>query len=418
MLPLIVPIGALLTGAALLLLGSGLLNTLLALRGDLEGYAPNTMGFIMSGYFVGFIIGTFIALPLIHRIGHIRSFALCAALVSCSALLHELFVNPYVWMALRVMTGSMLVILYTVTESWLNAQAPSAQRGRVFAVYMIVSLVSLTIAQQLLRLDSPSAFTLFALSAMLISVSLVPITWTRLTQPVVTDISRMSLSSLYKTAPVAVCGGALSGLSIGTFWGMGAVYAGRVGFDSHDVANFMSCAILGGALLQYPLGRYSDKHDRRKVLAFVAICASMAALVLLTLARADSWLMLAIAVYGGLAFAVYPLSIAHLNDHLEAKNILAGCSALLLIHGVGAALGPAIAGQLMVLIGPQALPVFFAVIQILLATFALFKIHTHKADEPTEGAAHFVPMVRTTPTALEMLPDELENVTEQDDSQA
>ncbi len=412
MLPLIIPIGALLAGVSLLLLGSGLLNTLLALRGGLEAYADNTMGFIMSGYFIGFIVGTFIALPLIHRIGHIRSFAFCAAVVSCSVLLHELFVNPYVWMALRIMTGSMLVILYTVIESWLSSQTPSLQRGRVFAVYMIVNLVSLTIAQQLLRLDSPAAFTLFAISAMLISISLVPVTWTRLSQPIVNDITRLSFRSLYKTAPVAVAGGALSGLSMGAFWGMAAVYAGRVGFDSHNVANFMSCAILGGAALQYPLGRYSDSHDRRKVLALVAVCAGLAALLLVFIPQGDKRLMLAIAVYGGLAFAVYPLAIAHLNDHLETKNILAGCSALLLMHAIGAAVGPAIAGQLMALIDHNALPLYFAIIQFSLALFTLWKIRQQQKDSPTDSAVHFVPMVRTTPTALEMLPEDEEIVVE------
>ena len=158
MLLLIVPIIALLLGASLLLLGSGLLNTLLAIRGGLEAYPDDTMGLIMSGYFVGFFVGTFIALPLIQRVGHIRAFTCCAALASCSVLLHVLFVNPLGWLLLRIMTGAALVILYTVIESWLNTQSTGAQRGRVFAVYMVVNLGSLAIAQQFIRFGSPSVY--------------------------------------------------------------------------------------------------------------------------------------------------------------------------------------------------------------------------------------------------------------------
>ncbi|MCK5792643.1 MAG: MFS transporter, partial [Ketobacter sp.] len=279
MLPLILPIGALLLGVALLLLGGGLLNTLLAIRGGLEGYSDSSMGWIMSGYFVGFFIGTFLALPIIQRIGHIRTFAFCAAIAACSVLLHVLLVNPVGWLLLRVVTGSSLVILYTVIESWLNGYTPSEQRGKVFSIYMVVNLGSLALAQQLLRLDSPSAFTLFALGAILVTLSVLPVTWTRLAQPEVSKVSKVKYGDLYRVAPVAMAGALLSGLAMGAFWGMSAVYGRRIGLDSNSVATFISCAIVGGALLQFPLGRYSDTHDRRKVLAVVCCGAALAALL-------------------------------------------------------------------------------------------------------------------------------------------
>ncbi|MGB1062067.1 MAG: MFS transporter [Ketobacter sp.] len=405
MLPLILPIGALLLGVALLLLGGGLLNTLLAIRGGLEGYSDSSMGWIMSGYFVGFFIGTFLALPIIQRIGHIRTFAFCAAIAACSVLLHVLLVNPVGWLLLRVVTGSSLVILYTVIESWLNGYTPSEQRGKVFSIYMVVNLGSLALAQQLLRLDSPSAFTLFALGAILVTLSVLPVTWTRLAQPEVSKVSKVKYGDLYRVAPVAMAGALLSGLAMGAFWGMSAVYGRRIGLDSNSVATFISCAIVGGALLQFPLGRYSDTHDRRKVLAVVCCGAALAALLLALLSMAGQWVMLAIALYGGMAFAVYPVCVAHLSDHLDAESMLSGSSGILLLHGVGAAIGPALAGQLMGVLGPQALPIYFVCMQMLLAVFTAVHLRK-KVEDPSEHPSHFMPMVRTTPTALEMLPDE------------
>jgi len=414
MLALVVPITALLLGVALLLLGSGLLNTLLALRAGLEGYADDTIGLIMSGYFLGFFVGTFIALPLIRRVGHIRAFACCAAIAACSVLLHVLFVSPLGWMLLRVMTGTALVILYTIIESWLNGQTSGPQRGRVFAIYMAINLGALATAQQLLRLGSPGDFLLFAVAAILVSLSLVPITLTRIRQPEVSSVPRLKITAMARKSPVAVFGAFLSGLAMGGFWGLGAIYGGRIGLDSNSVATFMSCAILGGALFQYPLGRYSDSHDRRRVIAVVTALAGVAALVIWATSYLDSWVFLAVAVYGGFAFSVYPVSVALLMDNLEGPEVLSGASGLLFLHGIGAAIGPAIAGQLMGWTGHQALPIYFVAMQLLLSGLAVWNLQRSR-QAPSEHGAHFVPMVRTTPTALEMLPEEEEKRSSQDD---
>lgn len=416
MLPLILPISALLLGVGLLLLGGGLLNTLIALRGGLEGYDESSLGFIMSGYFLGFFFGTFIALPLIQRIGHIRTFAFCAAIMSCTALLHVIFVNPYVWFGVRVLNGTVLVVLYTVIESWLNNLAGKQQRGKIFSAYMIVNLGSLALAQQLLRFGSPDSFILFAIAGMLITLSLVPVTWTRLKQPEVHKVDRISFKGLYKIAPLAVAASLLSGLAMGAFWGMAPVYAQRIGMDTNSVGTFMSIAIIGGAIFQFPLGRYSDSHDRRKVLAISCGLAALAGLLLFALSHLGSWIFLAIFLYGGMAFAIYPVAVAHLADYLDTSDILAGVSGLLLLHGIGAAIGPALAGQLMYLIGYQALPVYFIASQLLLGGFAAY-ILQKDTEVATENTAHFVAMVRTTPTAMNMHPDEIAETSGEDETQ-
>lgn len=401
MVRLILPIAALLLGVALLLLGTGLLNTLVAVRGSLEGYGDGLIGLIMSGYFVGFFIGTFLAMPLIRRVGHIRAFALCAALAAASALAYALFVSPVIWGLLRVLTGIVLVILYTISESWLNAQTPSPQRGRVFAIYMAVNLGSLAAAQQLLRLDAPTSHTLFVLAGMLISVSLVPVAWTRMVQPKVHDAQRLRLRRLWELAPLAVAGSFLSGLAMGAFWGLGALYAGRIGLEASGIATFMTSAILGGALLQLPLGRVSDTFDRRLVLSAVAAAAAVGALILLALSQLGGPVTVGIAFYGGMAFAVYPVAIAHLVDHLAPEDVLSGCSSLLLLHGVGAAIGPALAGQIMELTHVQALPLYFAAMHLLLAGYAARRLMQQRQDAQDHSST-FVPQVRTSAVAMEL----------------
>ncbi|MCB1836258.1 MAG: MFS transporter [Alcanivoracaceae bacterium] len=406
MLPLIAPLFALLAGVALLLLGSGLLNTVLVLRGSAEGYSDGMLGFIMSGYFVGYFVGTHMALSVITRVGHIRAFAICAAVAASSVLLHVVFVDPWFWMLLRVITGAALVMLYTVIESWLNGQTTAAHRGQVFAVYMVVNLIALALAQQMLRLDEPTSFLLFAVASILVTLSLVPVAWTRFAQPVIHEVRQMRFAELRSIAPVAVAGALSSGLAMGAFWGLAPLYAGHIGLYSDHIATFMSCAIIGGALFQYPLGRFSDTHDRRRVLRVIALTATLAALLLIVTSNAGLLVLVAMFVYGGLAFAVYPVAVAHLIDQLEAQDILAGGTALLLVHGIGAAIGPALAGQLMSWWGAQALPLYFALAQGLLALFVWRHERVSGAVEVAPQPSPFVPMLRTTPTALEMLPEE------------
>ena len=403
MLTLIAPISSLLGGVALLLLGNGLLNTLLTLRGVAEGYSTTMLGLIMSGYFVGFLLGTWLAIPLVRRVGHIRAFAFCAALAAITALLHVLIVDPWVWLGLRVLYGLALVSLYMVIESWLNAQVPNDKRGQVFAVYMAVNLGALAAAQQLLNLASPTDFVLFVLAAMLISAALMPITLTRQVQPSVPETLHTNLRQIAGIAPLAIAAAGLSGLALGAFWGMAPVYAALSGFNATDVGLLMSSAILGGALLQWPIGIYSDKHDRRLVLLWVVALAVVVAL-LMSVLPAGRLLLGLIFLWGGLTFAIYPIAVAQLIDQLHSDEILSGSSSLLMVNGIGSVCGPLLAGVLMEHLGPQALPLYFAITLGLLAAYTLYRLR-HVSDLISAPAGHFMPMLRTSHTVLELMPD-------------
>ena len=402
MLSLLLPIGALLAGIALMLLGTGLLNTLLALRGSLGGFSDQTLGLIGSAYFVGFFAGTLVAPGLIRRMGHIRAFAFFAAATAVCVLLHALYTHDLFWMLLRVITGIALVGFYAVIESWLNSQAPAEHRGQIFSVYMAVNLFALAGEQQFLNLVSPVSFTLFAVAAIFVVLALMPVVATRLPPPPITDAPRMPLSRLWAAAPVAVAGALASGLAMGAFWGLGAVYAGRIGLVDSDVALFISITIVAGALGQWPMGRLSDTLDRRRALALIAGLAAAGGVLIALLGSFDKWVLAGCVVFGAAAFAVYPVVVAHLIDHLRHEEILPGNAALLLLHGLGAAIGPALAGALMGWTGAAALPLFFALMFAPAAAFAWLQSR-RAADEIVEEAAHFMPMLRTSPAVLEMM---------------
>lgn len=394
------PIASLLTGTALLLLGVGLLNTLIPLRGAAAGFSEAMLGGLTSAYYVGYLIGTFTMPPLARRIGHIRAFAFCTACAACVVLLYAFGTHPIAWLALRLMTGIVLVGLYAVIESWLNAQAPTGKRGTVFATYMVVNLGSLALGQQLLRLQG-EAFVAFAVVALLVCAATLPVLVTRQAQPQQQATPRLQLRLLFDVAPTAGLGAILSGLALGAFWGLLPVYARDNGFDTAAIGNYMTIAIVGGAALQWPLGRLSDRHDRRIALALVAAAATVLALAG-SATGGDGWTgMVLIFLFGGMSFAIYPIVVAHLVDHAPPEDLLAASSSVLLVYGAGSALGPMIAGELMGAFGAWTLFAWFALTHATLAVYALWRSRVSPrtpADMPA-----FQPMLRTTPAALRLL---------------
>lgn len=405
MIRILLPIGALLLGVALLLLGTGLMNTLLALRGSAEGFSDQTLGLLGSAYFLGFIAGTYVCPKLVRRMGHIRSFAFFSAGTAVFLLLHGLIIDAVFWFVLRLLTGMALVGLYMVIESWLNTQAPGERRGQVFAVYMVVNLVALALAQQMLRVDSPLMFTLFAVGGVFLMLAIMPVTMTRLPQPTITDTPAMSLRRLWDVAPVAFVGALLSGVAMGAFWGLGAVWAGRMGMETQEIAQFVSLVIITGAVMQWPLGMLSDRIDRRVALGLISAISAAGGLLMAVLGLHGNAMLIGAMVFGAGSFAAYPVVVAHLVDHLHQEEILAGSSALLLVQGAGSALGPMVAGALMSATVPTALPLFFAVMFALCAAYALLESRKSK-DEIVDAPAHFVPMVRTSTASLEMMAED------------
>ncbi|MGO9935993.1 MAG: MFS transporter [Steroidobacteraceae bacterium] len=345
----------LLLGMGVLMLGAGLQSTLLGVRASIEGYPPYVTGLIMSSYYVGYLVGTRIAAPLLRQAGHIRVFAALAAVATAAVLTQGIFVNPPVWGAMRLISGVCFAGIYVVAESWLNDRASRENRGRLLALYMLILYIGLGAAQFLLILSSPRSATPFMLVAVLISLALVPIVISAQQVPERAIPSKVSLPALYRNSPLGVVGVAFSGLISSIIFSMGPVYAHLTGLQTQQVAAFMGVSILTAVVTQYPIGRLSDRMDRRTVIASVCAVATLAAGSIAVFQGIAHALFLALAaLFSGFALTLYSLSVSHVNDKLEPKQMVAASSALLLLNGTAAATGPVLAGGLMAAFGPRA----------------------------------------------------------------
>lgn len=390
----------------ILLSGSGLLGILLGLRGAQEEFSNLTLGVVMSAFYIGYMIGAWVCPPLILRVGHIRAFSSFAATAAAVSLGYGLAVDPVAWWFLRVLNGIMIMGIYMVIESWLNEQAHSG-RARIFAVYMIVNLLAVAVGQYLIVVQGTDGLGSFALVAILFCLGLLPIALTPAHQPVPVRTPKLSLRKLYRGAPTGVAGAFGSGLVLGSFWALSAIYARALGLDDLDVANFTATAILGGALLQWPIGLLSDRLDRRHVLVWVCIGASVTLAVLGAVdlfagpSPGMTWLVPLSFVTGAFIFSFYGLAVAQTHDRFPPTEALEATKGLLLLHGIGAATGPLLCGAIMHLLLARGFPVALGLATVSLAVFTAVRIRRDPPVLPANRTS-FVAVEQSSPGATEL----------------
>ena len=398
MLAAIASAWALLLGIALIMLGSGLQNTLLGVRATLEGFGTGTTGFVMTGYFVGFLAGSLIVPRLLANVGHIRVFAAFASVASGVALLHPVFVTPVSWFLIRLTTGFCFSGLFVVAESWINDAATNRTRGQLLSVYMIMVMGGMGIGQLLLNLSDPNGFELFVLISVMVSFALVPITLSVGRAPAFETPESIGLRALFRASPLGVSGAFLVGIAHSALFSMGAVYATRIGLAVDRLSLFIAVALFGGLALQWPIGWLSDRFDRRRVIvtaAWIATGASVAA----GAGGADSYALLigATALLGGMSLPLYSLCGAHTNDHLTPRQIVAASATLVMFGGLGLTTGPLLAAWLMRLAGPPGLFWLIAAVHGGIGAYGLYRMMRREPVPLDEQRTYDPVSLRTSP---------------------
>jgi len=363
-----------------LMLGAGLQGTLMGVRATLEGFPTPIIGAVMSCYYVGYLMGTRAAPMMLLRVGHIRVFAALAAIASVTILVQGVLVNPLAWGMLRLLSGLCFAGICVVAESWLNDRASCANRGRLLALYMAVLYVGLGLAQFLLMLANPRSTLPFILISMLISMAMVPIVVSAQKMPECSMPRPVRYRELYRNSPLGMVAVTVSGLISAILFSMGPVYARLSGFGVSGVATFMSVSILAAVATQYPVGRLSDRMDRRTVIAGVCTLATLVAASIAIFGAMPRILFLLLAgLFSGSVLTLYSLAISHVNDKLEPAQMVAASSALLLLNGAAAAVGPVLMGSLMAAFGPS---VYFVTLASLTAALTLYDLWRKSRRKP------------------------------------
>ena len=393
-------------GIFMLMSGNGLQAVLLGTRIEAIGFGDTLTGVVMGGYFMGFLGGSFLVPKMLAAVGHVRVFGALSALASSSILVHAVFNDASVWLLMRVMTGFAYSGIYITTESWLNDKATNDTRGSLLSVYMMVNMIGIIIGQLLISVGSEHPFAPFLIVSVLISLSVLPILMTVDKAPEFSEPELVSFKKVYKVSPLAVVGMFFSGLTSAVVMAMGAVYAAKIGMSIERVGIFMSAIMFGGLLLQYPIGRLSDRFDRRTVILVVQALATLTAFSgFFSEYLGFGWLIASAFAFGGLQFPLYSLYIAHANDYLTPKQIVGTASMLIMVTGAGAVFGAPIVGYFMQLSGPSVFFPTLGIMHLVMTGFVVLRM-VSRPSMPNEEQAPFIAMpARSSAVATTLLPD-------------
>ncbi len=400
MLRALAPVAALLVSVAFMLMGNGLQSTLLPMRAQIEDYTSVQIGVLGSAYFVGFALGCWRGALLIRRVGHIRTFAAVVAIASTSALVHALVFEPVVWWAIRLLSGACIAVLFMVIESWLNEKSTNETRGLVFSVYTAINLTVISIGQLLIAFGNPEGFPLFLMASILISWAAVPVAMTRSESPEPPDSIGIRIGYLIRLSPVGFIGSFVVGMTNGAFWALAPVVAQGGTSNAALAAIFIAVVVIGGAVGQYPLGKISDRMDRRKLIIIVAGLAAVSGICLgLFGADGQTILMVIGFIFGMFAFPLYSLCVAHANDHVEGKSFVEAASGLLLTYAAGAVVGPIIASVVISQAGAGGLFYFTCGTHLLFVAFVIYRMRSREAV-PVAEQGDFVEAMNAGQTIL------------------
>jgi MFS family permease len=393
----LLPIVALLISTAFLLTANGLHALLLPVRGAIEGFSTTEIGLIGTGWAVGFVLGCLYAPHLVQRAGHVRAFGAAASSAAIVVLLNGMVVAAWPWIGLRVLSGFAIATSFMIIESWLNERASNESRGTIFATYMTVTYFGLTSGQLLLVTAPVDTTILFMLAGILFSLAVLPTALSKAAAP--QPLARVSLnvSQLVENSPIAAFTVLLVGLVNGAFGALAPVFAAGVGLPTNLIAVMMAAAIVAGAVTQLPIGRLSDRFDRRYVLAGCAVGAALAGLAIFLFVPTGATLVVLTAFYGALAYVLYSLAVAHANDFAAPQDFVAVAGGLLLLYGIGTMAGPLVASYAMQAVRPGALFAVTAASHLAIAGYAIYRA-TRRPPAPEEEREAFA--VVPSPRAL------------------
>ena len=424
---------ALFTGIGIILLANGLQGNLMGVRSVIENFSSLSTGIMMSGYFIGYFVGSNLTPNMVSRVGHIRVFAAFASTASLSILIIATYVNPIVWTLGRFLTGLSLVSCYIVAESWLNDRANNRTRGKLLSVYMIINYFGLACGALLLNFDDPTSFKPFILVSILLSIALVPILLTKRPAPKFKKIGTLNLMELYKISPLGTVSSFCTGAIYSALFAMFAVYATKINFSLFEISILLFLTTIAGAFFQVPVGYLSDKYNRRIVIILCNLFSAGFCLMLIFISGdklsnlnalhilldinifqnvnlltyaglSKLYFFTIITVYAGIALCIFSLNLAHTNDFVPKEKFVAAGGGLQIVFGLGAMGGPLFCSIVMDKLGPNGYFVYLIGFHIIISSFGLYRMARRQVAENPDNT--FTPLPRNiTPAGIELDPE-------------
>jgi len=293
-----------------------------------------------------------------------------------------------------------------IVESWLNALVPNEQRGRLLTIYVLVYGLFFGAGQlfsQNLNVRGPE---LLFIAGIATTLALVPMVAIDVRAPILPRGVKLEILKALRTSPVSVLACLLNGLVLTAFTTVGPLFGERIGFDQPHIVILMACVSLGGLFLQWPIGYFSDKVDRRYALIGLGVGILAVAAGLVVVNRQTPFVLLAVlfAVFGGLGESLYAVGVAYANDRAVIAVYVGLSPTLLFVWALGAAIGPTTGTYAIQLISPSAFFGYVVALTLAFTAFACWRLSRRKLDRVVEEREEFLTYPQTSPQIYAWLP--------------
>ena len=387
-------------GLTFLLVSAGNFSTLIGIRAELEQLPTLVSGGITTAYYAGFLLGSWYALRALKQVGHIRVYAALASLLSASTLVAGVFDSPIIWIIMRSSTGFCFAGLYVVAESWLNGLAKNHFRGRLLAVYNVVTIGAYGAGQLMVFNFDARSLSGYIFAAILASLAVVPVAVSeQAATPDTENHEHISLRELAKIVPTGFGTILFVGLAHGGLLGMAVIHATREGLSVGRVGVLIAVLQIGGMVLTWPISSASDDIDRR-IIGLLSSGAVIILAVLMLYQPVESiWTIVLLFAIGGFSFPLYAIAGAYTNDWVSPEQMGAAASQLVTLYGFGAMIGPLVAAPFLDIIGTQGFAWSIISLHALILLFLIYRIRAwhapvttkHWDDVSFHGRAFFIP---------------------------
>jgi len=395
-------IGTLVLATSGVQLAVGFFGTFISLRVPLENFSATMSALVLSSYFAGYTIGAVCSAQIIERVGHIRAYAALAGLAIMATAVMPLAINGPAWLLLRAVVGFGCAGLFITTDGWLNAKAAPTERSRVISIFRVGIFIALAVGQILISQVDVRGPAAFSISVAIFAMALALVSLTRAEPPQITAATSLPYGQLLRGAPVAAAGAAISGLLTGAFYALVPAWMQQRGNDRATIGLVMLAAVFGGLAFQIPVGRLSDRLDRRIVLAGLCVGVVCTSIALVHLPRTLPAVLPTAFLFGGFLSTLLPVSIAHAHDRMRGERIVALSGRLILLFGLGSISGPLLGTAFVVSFGIDGVLYLIAAVTLLLAFFAAARSLTLEAPPRMERPVGIVtpaaPLVTRDPT--------------------
>ncbi len=392
-----------------MLFGNGLLTTYLALDLGQKEVSELLISSLTTAYYAGLVIGAKFGHKLIARVGHIRSYVAASGVTAAAVLMIALIDYIPFWIAIRFITGLVMMCQYMVIESWLNDQAEPENRGRVFAFYMAATYLGMMLGQLVFLLFDTIDVRILMIVSIFFSLCLIPLAVTRAIHPTPLKAAPLQIFHFIRQIPQVLIITAVAGMLTGSFYGLGPLFASRMELGTQEAGVYMALCIGAAFIIQWPLGYLSDRVNRLRLITFISVLIAG-----LTLAMNLPILHIPLPVYlilflgivaASLLFTLYPLSVAIANDNVSAEKRVSLSAILLVLFGIGAGIGPLIASYFMQRFGGTGLYLFFFFGAFSVIGLNLLKASRRLEKAPEEALPHVImPDGHTSPISAALDP--------------